>query len=61
MPEGCTRKFRFKHDISWSWHIGLFFCIEPKNVTGKRDYYLFFCFGRHDFSLGMITESEDEC
>lgn len=61
MPSNGIRKFRFKHNQSWSWHIGLFFCIEPKSdLTRKRDFYLFFCFGRHDFSIGMITEFEDD-
>ena len=59
MPEKAkwTRKFRITHDCAWAWHIGLFFCVEPKStVTGKHDIYLFFCLGMHDFSIGMITE-----
>lgn len=36
--------------------MGLFLCVEPKTDLGKRDFYLFFCLGRHDFSIGMITE-----
>lgn len=62
MPEKnkYVRKFRFKHDKAWAWHIGMFFCIEPKSeVINKRDWYLFFCIGTHDFSIGMITDTED--
>ena len=57
MPEKYVRKFRVKHDKAWAWHIGLFLCIEPKSeLTGKRDIYLSFCLGTHDFSIGIITE-----
>lgn len=56
MPSIGVRKFRIKHDRSWAWHMGLFLCVEPKTDLGKRDFYLFFCLGRHDFSIGMITE-----
>uniref|UniRef100_A0AAU8AZR0 Uncharacterized protein n=1 Tax=Dulem virus 35 TaxID=3145753 RepID=A0AAU8AZR0_9CAUD len=53
-------RFGFKHDEAWAWHIGLFFCIEPKCMDGKRDMYLFFCVGKHDFSIGfMHLESEN--
>lgn len=52
------RKFRIKHDISWAWHVGIFFCIEPRIESINRDFYLFLCLGRHDFSIGMITEYE---
>lgn len=62
MPSGGIRKFRIKHTTSWAWHIGIFFCVEPKNnLTGERDFYLFFCFGRHDISIGMLTDFEDDC
>lgn len=58
MPTYVKRKFRVKHDKAWAWHIGLFFCVEPKSeLTGKRDVYLFFCIGRHDFSIGLISEN----
>uniref|UniRef100_UPI004057A784 hypothetical protein n=1 Tax=Acetatifactor sp. TaxID=1872090 RepID=UPI004057A784 len=49
--------FRLKHDIAWAWHIGINFCVEGKSsYDGKRDVYLFFCLGRHDFSIGFIHE-----
>lgn len=51
-----VRKFRIKHDEAWSWHFGLFFCIEPISATGKRDFYLFLALGKHDISIGMISE-----
>lgn len=61
MPSTGIQKFRFKHDKSWAWHIGIFFCIEPKQeMSGKRDVYLFFCIGWHDFSIGMITEYDED-
>lgn len=61
MPENGTRKFMFKHDKSWTWHIGAFLCIEPKSIAiNKRDIYLFFCFGHHDFSIGMITDYDSD-
>lgn len=63
MPERSkyVRKFRIKHDEAWSWHIGIFFCIEPKNeINNKRDFYLFLCFGKHDISIGMITNYEED-
>lgn len=42
-------------------HMGLFLCVEPKStVTGKRDIYLFFCLGMHDFSIGMITKFDED-
>lgn len=59
MPDNYVRKFRIKHDKAWVWHIGLFFCVEPKDETGKRDIYLFFCFGTHDFSIGLLSEPEE--
>lgn len=56
-----TRKFCITHDCAWSWHIGLFLCVEPKStVTGKRDIYLLFCLGMHDFSIGMITKFDED-
>lgn len=42
MPDNYVRKFRIKHDKAWAWHIGLFFCVEPKDETGKRDIYICF-------------------
>ena len=63
MPEKVkwTRKFRITHDRAWAWHIGLFLCVDPKStVTGKRDIYLFFCLGIHDFSIGMITKFDED-
>lgn len=60
MSDTYVRKFRIKHDKAWAWHIGLFFCVEPKSeLIGKRDVYLFFCFGRHDISIGLISEPEE--
>lgn len=48
-------KFMARHDIAWAWHIGIHFCVEPKNeVDGKRDIYLFICLGRHDFTIGCL-------
>lgn len=55
-----TRKFRIIRSRSWAWHIGLFFCIEPKQeITGSRDIYLFLCLGTCEISVGMLTEYED--
>lgn len=52
-----VRKFRIRHDEAWSWHFGLFFCIEPEcNGTEKRDFYLLLGLGKHDISIGMISE-----
>lgn len=59
MGSKSKRKFCIKHDRAWAWHIGLFFCIEPRCADGKRDYYLFFCIGKHDFTIGMIHEYEE--
>lgn len=60
MNDKYIYRFGFKHDKAWAWHIGLFFCIEPKCMDGKRDIYLFFCVGKHDFSIGfMHLESEN--
>ena len=56
----CKYGFIIKHDRAWAWHIGLFFCIEPKCEDGKRDVYLFFCFGKHDFSIGFLHEYDEE-
>lgn len=55
--EKYTRRFRIIHEKSWSWHVGWFFCVGPKPETNeRRDIYLFVCFARHNFSIGMITE-----
>ena len=48
-------KFAFKHDIAWSWDIGAFFCVSPKDIRLNREIYLFFCIGKHDFSIGMLN------
>lgn len=59
--ETCVRKFRVKCEKSWGWHIGLFFCVEPKSeVTGKHDIYLLVCLGKRELSIGMLTEYDDE-
>lgn len=59
-PNTFVQRFRFKHDRAWSWHIGVTFCVEPKSeATGKRDIYLFFCVGTHDFSMGLLSEPEE--
>lgn len=47
-------RFKFRHDEAFAWHIGINFCIEPKHYDGKRDIYLFFCIGKHDFSIGFM-------
>jgi hypothetical protein len=51
-------KFKIKHDKAWAWHVGVFFCVEPRCDDGKRDFYLFLCFGNHDITIGMI---HDDC
>ncbi len=44
-----------KHSEAWSWHIGVNFCVEPKNaIDGHRDIYLFICIGKHDFAIGLL-------
>jgi|GEM_PF-2896304 len=55
-----VRKFRIRHDKAWSWHLGIFFCVEPKRNNGKRDVYLFLALGTHDISIGMISEYEGD-
>lgn len=61
LSENYVRKFRVKCDKAWGWHIGLFFCIEPKSkVTDKHDIYILICLGKHEISIGMMTECEDE-
>lgn len=52
--------FNFNHDKAWAWHLGLFFCIEPKWEDGKRDIYIFIGIGNHDFSIGMM-HTDEEC
>ena len=54
MSEEVIYKFAIKHDKAWAWHTGIFFCVEPKYDDGKRDVYLLMCFGRHDFSIGLL-------
>ena len=53
-------KFGFKHDEAWGWHVGAFLCISPKDVDGHREVYLFFCIGKHDFSIGFMNLYEEE-
>ena len=60
MPFKYKYKFTIKHDKSWGWHTGAFLCITPKDVYGKREIYLFLCFGRHDFSIGYLNIDEGE-
>ena len=59
MPEKWKYGFRIKYEKAWAWHIGLFFCIHPKDVNGKREVYLFFCLGRHDISIGFMADYND--
>lgn len=59
MAERIRRRFQFKHDKAWAWHIGVFFCVEPKDETGQRDIYLLFCIGTHDFSIGWLSDYEE--
>lgn len=48
-------KFTINHSRAWAWHIGVNFCVEPKNdIDGHRDIYLFICLGKHDFSIGFL-------
>ena len=56
METKSNYKFTFKHDISWGWHIGAFFCVTPKANDGHREVYLFFCLGKHDFSIGWMFD-----
>ena len=59
MTSKYKNKFTIKHDkSSWGWHIGAFFCISPKEANGKREIYLFLCFGKHDFSIGFLNICE---
>ena len=54
-------KLTVKHDKAWAWHIGAFLCIEPKCIfSEKRDVYLYFCIGKHDFSIGFMHVPEEE-
>ena len=53
-------KFTIQHDKAWAWHIGIFFCVEPKSEDGKRDVYLFLCAGRHDISIGLLHIYDEE-
>ena len=57
-------RFAFRHDKAWAWHLGAFFVVEEKmSEDGKRDIYLFFCIGRHDFSIGFMhcyDEQQDD-
>lgn len=57
MPSKYIYRFRFKHDKAWGWHIGIHFGITP-NIGGDREYYLFVCLGKHDFSIGWLGEAE---
>lgn len=58
---GYKRGFKIKHDKEYDrFHIGVFFCIDYKDIKGKRDKYLFICLGFHDFSIGVMTDYEDE-
>lgn len=61
MPSKYQYKFTIKHDKAWAWHIGAFLCVEPKAYDGKRDIYLFFCLGKHDFSIGWLHVYDYKC
>ena len=59
MSDKSTYRFGVKHDRSWGWHIGVNFCIAPKDINGNREIYLFVCVGKHDFSIGFINFWEE--
>ena len=58
---GYNRGFKIKHDKGEDrFHIGIFFCIDYKDIMGKRDKYLFICPGLHDFSIGIMSDYGDQ-
>lgn len=59
MSDKSTYRFGVKHDRAWGWHIGVNFCIAPKDINGNREIYLFVCIGKHDFSIGFINFWEE--
>lgn len=63
MPERVKfeRKFRVKHDVlDGRYHWGIFFCIDWEDCNGNRDKYLLLCFGKHDLSIGIMSEYKEE-
>lgn len=59
MPFHYKHKFTIKHDKAHAFHIGAFLCIDPYSCTGKKEIYLFLCFGKHDFSIGFLDVLEE--
>jgi hypothetical protein len=62
MPDESKYEYKFtcKHDEAWAWHVGINFCISPKDNFGKREIYLFICLGKHDFAIGMLHVYKEE-
>lgn len=60
MPSKYTHRFSIDLERNWSWHIGISFCIEPKDISGTRDIYLFLMLGCYDLSIGYLSWPEDD-
>lgn len=59
MLDNYKYKFRIIHNKSFAWHIGIHFCIMPKDIFSKREVYLSLYLGRHDISIGYIGKTEE--
>lgn len=57
MPDKFKHKFGIKcvKDEYW-WHLGINFCVNPIDVTGHREVYLYICLGFYNISIGFLTE-----
>ena len=45
------------HDKAYDYHIGAFLCCD----TSMKEIYLFFCIGKHDFSIGYRWKDSEVC
>lgn len=56
MSENRNKKgFFILHDKAFAFHIGAFICVDKY----AKEIYLFFCFGKHDFSIGYRWEDSN--
>lgn len=60
MPSRFNYKFGIEYYESFGFHIGLSFCIERKDINGKRGIYLMLYLGKIDLAIGYLLDCNED-